>query len=82
MAVGLHRNNVQDYVKQGVYIAARGLTRKDQQKTWNFHFNSESYFLFQTFIRNLLFKKPLEAKDAKDDQVNANAVHFPDPNRV
>ena len=82
MATGFYRNNVQEYVKQGVYIAARGLTRKDQQDTWNLHFNSESYFLFQKLIRNLLFKKPLEAKDAKDGQLNANAVHFADPNRV
>ena len=52
MAAGLYRNNVQDYVKQGVYIAARGLTRKDQQNTWNFNFNSESYSLFQKLIRN------------------------------
>ncbi|KAK0509441.1 hypothetical protein JMJ35_007835 [Cladonia borealis] len=56
------KKNVRDYIKQGVYIAACGLTRMNQQDTWNLHFNSEPYFLFQKLIGNLLFKAPLEAK--------------------
>ena len=84
MAKSIYGKNVRDYIKKGVYIAARGLTRKDQDDTWNLHFNSESYFLFQKLIRNLLFKEPLKAEDAKDHQhqLNANAIHFANPNRV
>ena len=79
MATKFYGDNVHQYVKQGVYIAARGLTRPNQLDTWNLHFNSESYCLFQKLIRNLLFKEPPEAKGYK---LNANAIHFADPNRI
>ena len=80
MATRLYGLNVEKYVKQGVYIAVRGLTRRGEKDTWNLHFNSETYFLLQQLIRNMFLKMPVEAAGRRDIQFSP--ANFVDPNRV
>ena len=78
-ATKVYGPNVKNYVQNGVFIAARGLSRPGQQDEWNLHFQSETYFLFQRLIRNVLLQKPLEATGRI---LNPAAKTFVDPNRV
>lgn len=74
MARNLYGTNVRDDIKNGVYIAARGIT-----DNWCLHFESETYFLLQRLIRNLLFQRPEEAIATSKP---TTAQNFVDPNRI
>ncbi|KAL2040182.1 hypothetical protein N7G274_007085 [Stereocaulon virgatum] len=71
MSRDTYRKNVQNDVKVGAYIAARGI-----RDHWNLHFREESYLLLQKHIQNLLLKTPEEVKVALPSQLTANVQHF------
>ena len=77
MSNNTYRKNVQNDIKMGVYIAARGIVDE-----WNLHFRAETYLLLQRLIRNLLLKTPEEATVASPSKLNANAQHFIDSNCI